>query len=255
MRTSVAARKVSRRASAASAWKDEVVAVPRAEERARADDHRAGAARQDVALGRRLAGPVDVERRRRVALDPGASAAPVEHLVARERDETNAGTVAGLGEYGGAERVLAHAALAVGLGVVDAHVAARVDDRPRLPARDRGVDRVGVGDVHGGAVEESAGDVATRADRRERLAERAARAADEDRRDVVAGASGRKPASVVTVVRGTTGLAMKRSARRHQPSPCSTGWLAGLPAASSAISAASAVGRGSGARTSKGPGS
>ena len=70
-----------------------------------------------------------------------------------------------------------------------------------------------------------------------------------------AGASGRKPASVVTVVRGTIGLPMKRSARRHQPSPFSTGWLAALPAASSAISAASAVGRGAGARTSNGPGS
>jgi len=57
------------------------------------------------------------------------------------------------------------------------------------------------------------------------------------------------------VVRGAIGLAMKRSARCHQPSPLSTGWLAGLPVASSPISVARAVGRGVGARTSNGPGS
>ena len=70
-----------------------------------------------------------------------------------------------------------------------------------------------------------------------------------------AAACGRKPASVVTADRGATGLPMKRSARRHQPSPCSTGWLAARPAASASISRASAVGRGAGARTSNGPGS
>jgi hypothetical protein len=65
------------------------------------------------------------------------------------------------------------------------------------------------------------------------------------------------PSAVIEVSAAgvATGGHRKRPGRRHQPWPRSTGCDSGLPDASSRIMRASAVGRGSGERTSKGPGS
>ncbi len=67
------------------------------------------------------------------------------------------------------------------------------------------------------------------ADRGEGAAQRSGRATDEDGRDPVM--PGLRPVARkgVTCVRGAIGRTRKRSARRHQPSPRSTGWL-GCPA-------------------------
>src|SRR5438128_2688516 len=80
---------------------DEVRIVPGAKERGGADVQRGREDLQNARLHPRLAPPVLVERRRRIALHIRAmqhSLPAVEHLVRREGDEAHAMTGAGGGE-------------------------------------------------------------------------------------------------------------------------------------------------------------
>jgi hypothetical protein len=78
---------------------------------------------QHAPFGLGLAAAVDVQRRDRVAFDIRAVLRAVEHQVAGEGGQVHAVAGAGGGQDRGADRVLAHAALDVVLGIVHAHIA------------------------------------------------------------------------------------------------------------------------------------
>ncbi len=159
----------------------EVVPVPRPEECTGADHEGLRIGIEHAGFGVQLAAPVDAQRIGRIGFDIRRALGAIEHQVARERHEAQRMAHAGQRQHGRAQRVFAHAALAVGFGLVNAHEAARIDDRPRLETHDCRVDRGRVGDVHLLPRKRVAGQVARFADALEGRAQRAARARDQDR--------------------------------------------------------------------------
>ncbi len=90
---------------------------------------------------------VNVERRTRIAFDIRFVLGAVENQIRRERHERDLARSANRREVCRAGNVLAHAAIDLALGVVNAHVAGSINDGPRFETFDRGFDGFGLRDV------------------------------------------------------------------------------------------------------------